>query len=269
MAFASCSGLSNKPARFTASAPEGGERLFRVNRNSISEGGYAIGWGVKGQKVDFEALDHKTPEEITDFENKSKIINYVVEIENNIILSEIESDDMLDYRIAGHRHGNHYSATTEKISINNLDYDKEAFAVVQNYKWSNEISNLFIMSRGDEGPSILLNLDKGKFDEMLKTAILKDLKKKDQIDLFKKGSTSIINFEEVYFATKERANAIAITRDPLMTGKVMIRATKFTMETEIPKSDGALLTIQAIVDIEATGNGIALNVLSIDSKLEK
>ena len=278
--FASCSTwtpknqiTSNTPydkaARFTASATDGGERLFRVNRQSISDDGYAIGWGVKGQSVDFEALDHKTPEEIADFESKSKIVNYVVEIENNLIISEINNEDMLDYRIAGSRRGNHYSVGTEKIAINNLDYDKEAFAVVQNYKWSNEISNLYIMKRGDMGISTVLNLAGGKFDEMLKTAILKDLKKKDQIDLFKNGSTSITKFEEINFATKEKAKVIDVDRDPLLTGRVMIKATKFTMETEIPKGNGGLLTIQAIVDIETTATGVSLYVLSIDSKLEK
>ena len=246
-----------KPARSTASALEGGERLFRVNRRSISADGYAIAWGVRDKKIDFEALDLKSEAEITDFENKSKIVNYVVELENNTILAELKNDDeLLDYRIAGTRHGNHFSVGTKAITINNLDYDSDAFVVIQNYKWGNEIKNLFIVKRADNGGvSTTLNLGDGKFDKLLSDAILKDLRKKDQAQFFKDGSNTIQKIEPINFTSKKGDN------------KTIIKATQITIGTEIPKSaDGKELIVQAIVDIELVGDTVTLDVLSIESK---
>ena len=65
------------------------ERAFRVVGNTAIRNGFALAWGMKGQNLDFEALD-RLPDPRKFFEdNYDKLANFLVDLENETILDTV------------------------------------------------------------------------------------------------------------------------------------------------------------------------------------
>lgn len=222
------------------------EREFRINRNSITKNGFAIAWGVKNKKTDFEALDKKSPEEISNFIETSFLVNYVVDIETDKVLSEVKSDGT-EFTISGMRYGNHFSLEISPFQVDGLDYEEEVLVLVENWKWSNTINSLFLINR-KQGIEVKKTLKDNKFDRLLKNAIATKLKG-TELDFFTNGATTLTNMEEV--AIDKLGNAMELT-----------------LWSEFPKSDRPGLAVKAVVFVKYENDQFNVNVHSLETKLD-
>ncbi len=223
------------------------ERDFRIIRYSITKNAYAIAWGVKNKKTDFEALDVKTENEINEFIEKSFLVNYVVDIETNKILSEIKSDGT-EFTIAGNRYGNHFSLNLLPVHIEGLSQDEEPLVLMENWKWSNSLKDLLIINRKDD-IKLTYELDNNKFDAIVKSEIKKHLKTSEEIDLFENGAATISNLTHAFLV-----GAGDVTKLDLWIGK--------------PKTAGPALYIEVSFKAKIENNLPQVEIISYQSKIE-
>lgn len=222
------------------------EREFRINKESEVRNGYAIAWGVKGSRTDFEELDKKSETDIEKFIETSHIVNYVIDLETNSIITEVQSKGVV-FSIANRHYGMHFYLDMKSLNVEGLeDYD-EALVLVENWKWSNSLKNLIIVNRKTEVKTVF-NLGDDKFDAILKTEISKALKKKEELEFFKKGATEIGKFEELYI---EKVG----------------RVTKINLWTEIPKLGEPGLSIDVVIQVKLENNQITIKIISLTSKI--
>jgi hypothetical protein len=230
----------NKSMRSISSA--GTERGFRVNRSSISKNGYAIAWGVKGIKTNFEDLDLKSDQEIAKFIENPDIVNYIVDIETNSILSElIGKDGAKELSIGGNSYSSHYSIRTYPVSITNLTQSEEAFVITQNFKWNDEVTNLIVVSRTGE-IKVKQNFSDGEIERMLHSKISNKLSLKDK-QLFDEGATTIKDVQTIS-----------------LKNKVL---TKFYLSTSIPKTGNSSLESEAIFKISIEKGIVRMELIDL------
>lgn len=238
--------------QFRNVANESGARDFRIERYSVSKNGYAIGWGVKGEKLDFEALDRMSEEEIDNFIDTAKVVNYVVDLQTNKILAELADEDgRVSFTIGNRRVGNRNSLSIQDFKVQGpTSYDEESFLVVQDSKWGNTVSNLIVVKRENE-VKVLHNIDNGKFDLALQQQILKELKKKKaELDFFNRAVVSTGESQETYFKTTE--------------------ATKIRLVAEIPKDpNNKNLILDLVIKTTIEDGAFKIDILAIDTKFVK
>ncbi|MGZ3787757.1 MAG: hypothetical protein ACXVLQ_04500 [Bacteriovorax sp.] len=124
------------------------ERLFRINPETVTKNGYAIAWGVRDLPVDFESVE-QSDESINAFLAKydTQFVNFIVDIEREVILSEIPSDSVSG-TLGNIRLGNDYSV--ELFEINNaagLEYRQSLLLATQDWKWDNSFSDAFVVEK--------------------------------------------------------------------------------------------------------------------------
>jgi hypothetical protein len=222
------------------------EREFRINKNSATKNGYAIGWGIPGEKIDFEALDIKSDDEIQQFIATSNIVNYVVDLQTDSILYTIKSEG-LDFTIGNIHVGNYFGLSLAPIFFDNLDFEQEAIALIENWKWDNSMTNLFIFDRA-QGIKTILNLNDGQFDKLIKVEIAKNLKI-PELDIFTNGATVMTEVKS------DVLNNI---------GYVSI----FSLYSSYPKTDGPGLDLEATLQFTLVNQTVSAKVISIKSKIE-
>lgn len=223
------------------------EREFRVNKNSATKNGYAIGWGIPGEKLDFEALDTKTDDEIRKFIETSNIVNYVVDLQTDSILYVIKSEGV-EYTIGNIHVGNNFALTLAPISFDNLDFEQESVALIENWKWDNTITNLLIFDRS-QGIKIILDLNEGQFDKLVKAEISKNLKI-PELDIFTNGATVITD----------------VKSDVNNSGHVSI----ISLYSSYPKTDDRPgLDVEATMQFTLVNGVVNAKVVAIQSKIEE
>jgi hypothetical protein len=163
-------------------------RSFRINENEVSSDGFAIGWGVPGKMIDFEALD-KDEAAVDKFVEKANVQNYLVDIVKNQILLELNAgDDMVDYSL-GHRHvGNHFHWNVASLAIENLPWGQAAIAVIENWKWANGISQVVLTKRSSGETKVVSQLV--GVQEEIERAIEAKLTE-SQLEKFRNGARNI------------------------------------------------------------------------------
>ncbi|MBC7712258.1 MAG: hypothetical protein H7177_02905 [Rhizobacter sp.] len=224
------------------------EREFRINKGSVAENGYAIAWGVPGKKVDFEALDKSSEEEISKFLESSTIVNYLVDLETNKILSTLDSEEA-EYSIAGQRYGNHFHIGLEKLEIDGIGYDLDAVAIIENWKWSNSITDLIIINKENNDVNISLDMKDNKFNSLVMNAVSKGLKKPAEIDMLANGAVSINDLHNEYLEN---------------IGSVV----KLSISSEIPKGEEPVLEVEATIQVTMVNGAPSVKLISISSKME-
>lgn len=224
------------------------EREFRVNRGETSDNGYAIAWGIPGQKLDFEKIE-ETEKQADDFvrENDQKIHNFLVDLETNTIVLDLSSADpeFLDFRIGGIRYGNHFSLGVQTLDVEGLGFDHDAVAVMSYNKWSSGISQVVITNR-ETKVTLVQNIN--GVNEKLETEIRKKLTK-EQAAIFDNG-----------------ARELQLERTSLdKYGNVSL----ITISAYRPKSEGPTLDIKAYVRFEMKDKKLQINVLSQKATITK
>lgn len=221
-----------------------GAREFRINRGSISPDGYAIAWGIPGQQLDFEALE--ATEASTDKfinENIEKVRNYLVDLETNKILLNMENEDaeFVEFNLGGTHIGNHYHIDVKSIYVEGEGWNSDAIAIIENNKWSNALSHVVIVNR-ESGVKVTLD---AQIHQQIVDTIRAKLNK-TQRDKFDKGAVTL-NIEETSLDKVGNVNLV-------------------TLESNIPKSDEDGITVRSYVKLLLKGGKIEVQALSVRAK---
>ncbi len=222
-------------------------RDFRINRDAIASGGYAVAWGIPGEKIDFESFeaDEKQVNEFIDSKT-DKVRNYLVDLESEKILLDItDSDDgMVDFRLGNYHVGNHYNISVQRLEIASLPgYNSEAIAVIENNKWANYLSHVVIVDR-DQNQKVVLNAT--DLDVKIKAEITKKLSKKEK-DMYEAGAVNI-SLQSTFLEKVGVVNVVSL-------------------DSDIPKSDKPGIEIKAYVTLAYKNGSIEVKVLSQRSKI--
>lgn len=222
-----------------------GTRDFRINRNAV-ENGYAVAWGVPGQKTDFEAIE-KDDKKVDEFINTAVVHNYLVDIEQDRILLDLTGnnpDSEVDYRLGDYHIGNHFNIALSNIEIDNKGgFDREAIAVIENNKWSNQLTKIVILNR--EGKETTVSAELPDAQEKIMTAIREKLTKEQ----WKKLSEGAINISlETSFL--EKYGYVNVVR----------------LDSAIPKSDDPGVAVSAYVQLSIKDGKTEAKVLSLKYK---
>ncbi len=135
-------------------------RWYRINPETATSDGLAIAWGVRDVPVDFEMVE-QSDDSILAFLKKydNMFVNYLVDIEREIILSEIPSESFFG-RIGNYTLGNHYSVSMIKLpDVPGLGENQTAVLLSQNWKWDNFFSDVFIVEKTDKATTLLKHFD--------------------------------------------------------------------------------------------------------------
>lgn len=183
------------------------ERSFRIDRYYPTVDGYAIAWGIPGMSIDFEKLDQLSSDEIENTIDIGAIRNFIVDMQTNQILTTLINDDaMVVFNVGDVHYGNHYSVGIEKLAILNVKYDVDTIAVIENYKWFNELSKILLVDRS--GPVVkTVELDGNKTMEVMRRKLELSILPSN-MELFKKGAENI-NEVKTDFQNGEQVNIIS------------------------------------------------------------
>lgn len=204
------------------------ERLFRVDRTSSIVDGYAVAWGIPNQVLDFEKIDALGYEEASKVVEFDRVKNFVVDLQTNAILFELDNADFAEFTIGDVRYGNHYRVSLESLAVDNLLYNVEVLGVVENYKWSSDFTKLLVVDRTEPVLKVK-ELNGLAFSKTIQNAIKKFIKK-DNLEVFVNGSKNIESVEGEYTAEY---------------GKI----SKITLDYSFPKSEENSLRVEAFVKL--------------------
>lgn len=221
------------------------ERPFRIDRYYPTVSGYAVAWGVPGKNLDFERLDSLSEDEIEKELDFSSVRNYIVDIQNNQILTTIENDEMVVFNIAGIHFGNHYSISLDKLAIQNIGYDVDAIGVTENYKWSNNLSKILLVNTSkpmSESAEVDAAYTMNLLREKLKLSILAS-----NMELFENGSENIYKIETKFIENVGDVNVI-------------------TLDYAFPKQDKNALEVIATVKMKYENGKVTPYILSVKQK---
>ncbi|HWU42677.1 MAG TPA: hypothetical protein VN132_04530, partial [Bdellovibrio sp.] len=169
-------------------------RAFQVNSDVKSEEGYAIAWGIPGEKIDFDKI--ASNEKRTDeFINKhiDHIHNFVVDLKTKKILLDLGED--ANFSLGTVRIGNSSSLSLKKVSIDGLLPHQEALAVFEGYRWTNSVRHILII---DRKKGAVVKVDAVDVNEKIAREIEKNLPKDHQAS-FDRGA---------HFLTLEKAGDV-------------------------------------------------------------
>lgn len=217
-------------------------RAFRIDNNKTTVNGYAIAWGIPGVNTDFEKLDALTDEEILKELDTSSVVNYIVDIEKNKIITTIDYNDMVDFRIGTMGFGNHYSLWLSKLAVTGVDYETDVIAMTESFKWNSSITKI-ILNNSRDISSKHTEIDGGlvmhELIEKVKKSILPA-----NLHLFEDGSENITSVETKRLDSGEEVNV-------------------FKFSYEIPKGDDGLLEVETTVRLKYENGKMTPYVLAI------
>lgn len=125
-------------------------RWYRINPETVTVNGYAIAWGVRDVPVDFEQIE-QSDESIEEFLKRYDhlFVNYLVDVEREIILSEIPSESFFG-KIGKYRLGQYYSVSLVELpDIDGLMENQTLLLMNQNWKWDNFFSAAIVVEKNE------------------------------------------------------------------------------------------------------------------------
>ncbi len=220
------------------------EREFRINAGSVA-GGVAVAWGIPGEKIDFEKIE-ESDEAVTDFVTArlSAIQNLIVDLETEKVLKVFTNEgdgEFVDFRLGGLRYGNHYSMSLAEVTVIK-NSGTTAIAMIQNFKWSNHISALYMIDRQN---GVKISKEELGAHQKIMTAIKAKLTKR-QLKLI-----------------DVREETVSITSDFSQKNGYV---NKVSITAEIPKSEEAAYGIEANVKLSYENETLAVDVASVKFK---
>lgn len=126
-------------------------RWYRLNPETVTSHGYAIGWGVRDVPVDFETIE-QSEESIEEFLKRYDhlFVNYLVDVEREIILSEIPSESFFG-KIGNYRLGGHYAVSLLELpDVEGLLENQTVLMMTQNWKWDNFYSAALVIEKDEK-----------------------------------------------------------------------------------------------------------------------
>lgn len=133
-----------------ANVSEARTRWYRVNPETVTSQGYAIAWGVRDVPVDFEAIE-QSDETIEEFLKRYDhlFVNYLVDVEREMILSEIPSETFFG-KIGNYRLGGHYNVSLINLpDVEGLGENQTLLLMEQNWKWDNFYSAALVIEKNE------------------------------------------------------------------------------------------------------------------------
>lgn len=221
------------------------ERAFRIDSTASVVNGLAIAWGIPGVNLDFEKLDALPYEEVEKQVDLNAVRNFIVDIKTNKIISTMGDDEMVDFSIAGVSWGNHYSLTLESLAIDNLDPEYRAVVLVQNFKWSNYVSNIYIVNAYSSTTEVK-EFDAGYTMDTLRSKLRLSILPK-HLNVYDDGAENIYSFKNEY------TNA----------GKVNV----IELDYSFPKEDKPGLEVKATVKMKIENGKVVPYILDVKQKL--
>jgi hypothetical protein len=218
------------------------ERAFRVDSDHPVVSGYAIAWGIPGVNIDFEKLDPLSYEEIEKLLDISSVVNYVVDIEKNKILTTIDNDEMVDFRIGDTDFGNHYSLWLSKLAVQGVDYETDVISMTESYKWTSSITKIILNNPRDLNTQHI-ELDGGLIMKALYDKVKKSILPANMY-LYENGAETISNVETKRLASGEEVNV-------------------FSFSYEIPKGDEGLLDVVVTTRLKYENGKMTPYVLNV------
>lgn len=218
------------------------EREFRVDRTSSIVDGYAVAWGIPNVPLDFEKIDALGYDVASETVNFDKVENFVVDLQTNTILTNMNNSEFADFTVSDVRFGNHYRVSLETLGVDGLEYNVDALAVIENSKWSSNFSKLLIINRTQLTPFTKV-IDGTLFSVSLTNAIKKSITE-DNIELFVTGSMNIVSIEKEYIADEGLVS-------------------KITLDFTFPRSEENSLKVEALVKLNFHNELILPRVISV------
>lgn len=222
------------------------ERAFRVERYYPTVDGYAIAWGIPGQKLDFEKLDKLSIDEVEKELDYSSVRNFIIDLETNQIIDTIENEDFVMFNIAGMHFGNHYSLSIDKLWIENKPSYSDTILITENFKWSNHPSKILLIDRSDKNELNTVTIDAVEtfqlLHQKLKASILPQ-----NMDLFENAASNL-NKVEIKFIEN--------------VGEVM----EFSFDYAYPKSEENSLEVVVQVRLKYDQGKIIPHILKVHQK---
>lgn len=224
------------------------ERPFRIDQNTDIVKTYAIGWGVPGTNLDFEVLDLLSEDDLYKVLDTDLVRNYVVDIPSNKILKVIDDQEnemsSVRFSVGSINYGNHYNVALANLAIEGSGYE-DALAVVQEYKWTNNLSYILLVNR-DNNYVKSLEINPSEMMNDLRNKVSKMLSKKELALLEERVETL---YTEVK-ATKngEKYNEMRLTYD-------------------LPKSDEKMISLVLKVKIKYVNGKLVPQVLSLKKEI--
>lgn len=224
------------------------ERPFRIDQNTDIVKTYAIGWGVPGTNLDFEALDLLSEDELFKVLDTDLVRNYVVDIPSNKILKVIDEEEnemsSVRFSVGSVYYGNHYNVALSRLAIEGSGYE-DALAVVQEYKWTNNLSYILLVNRENNqvksleiNPSEVMNDLRNKISKMLS---------KKELELLEE------RVETFYTEVKETKNGE--------------KYNKMRLTYELPKSEKSVISLVLKVKIKYVNSKLVPQVLSLKKEI--
>ncbi len=154
-------------------------REFRINPETVTRHGFATAWGVRDTTIDFEAVE-QSDETIQNFLTKydGQIVNYIVDVERNLILAEIPSDAYYGH-LGDLTLGNFYSLTLNEIeTASGLQSGQYILYLTENWKWDNSFSDAYLIGKNGQQTTMIKHYDlKDDVHEALNTQLSEYQKK--------------------------------------------------------------------------------------------
>jgi hypothetical protein len=174
------------------------EREFRINGLTALEG-FAIAWGVPGEKIDFEKLDNEPEEVIREFIDNSKVVNYLIDLEHNKIISTLTADgDYVDYSIGNYHVGNHFSLSLAKpLAIAGLpDHYVPIPSIVTSMKWESSIREEILFLDTVEKDQ-LHSIQAVGLNDQIQSQIRAKIKSKNNIKIFDVAAIDLYDLKTI------------------------------------------------------------------------
>ena len=128
---------------------------------------------MKGQNLDFEALD-RLPDPRKFFEdNYDKLANFLVDLENETILDTVMDPAQVGRAGDSSVLHNHDTVDLVEIPVDGAGQAEYGMAVIENYKWNNSVQKFVLVKRDTAGSAQVL--ENKRFGNDLENAILAKL----------------------------------------------------------------------------------------------
>lgn len=227
----------------TAHVTNAAERPFRIDREASNVNGHAIAWGVPGKTFDFEKLDTMTDEEIEKTIDLDAVRNYIVDIQTNQILAVLTNEsNMAVFNIGNFHYGNHFDLGLHSLTIEKLDYNLQVITLTEYYKWSSDVSKIFVI---DSMKPVV------KISELDASETMGLLKKKLRLSILKDNL-------ELFDTAAENSNGIT-SKYVEKIGNLNV----FSFDYSYPKQDTNSLKVVATVKMKMENGKIIPYILEV------
>lgn len=226
------------------------ERPFRIDEATDILKTYAVAWGVPGVNLDFEALDLLTEDELYKELDTDLVRNYVVDIPSNKILKVIEQESEMNtvrFSVGPVFFGNHYNVTLSDLAVEANGYD-DALAVVEEYKWTSDLSSILLISRSNNQVKSL------------------DINPKEMMDDLRSKVNKMISKKDLTLI-EERAETFSTEVKEEKKGQDYIRYNEMRLSYDVPKSDKGTISLLLKVKIKYVNGKLVPQILSLKKEL--